>query len=83
MLTALFSTALSTSYDTEYTMWKWVIMGGIGSIIVFYAIVRIANILATRKTESIVSAMPVDDNTDDSVNANDGQSPKTDKKPNS
>jgi hypothetical protein len=38
----------------EFGIWRWVIIIGVGAVVLFYAIKRISDVLVNRKTDLII-----------------------------
>ena len=43
-----------SSTGIDVSIWKWVIIIGVGAVVIFYAIWRISQIVVNRKTDSII-----------------------------
>ena len=53
------------SAGIEVGIWKWVIIMGVGAVIVFYTIKRIADFVTDRKTDAMIQQVEEDLDEDD------------------
>jgi hypothetical protein len=42
------------SVGFELAIWKWVVIAGVGTFVITFLLKRIADVMATKKTESII-----------------------------